>query len=103
MPRVVRTFLYTRGVEASRSFSPALWKNCAGVHVPHEITRRTLMRLFPVPFVAPLLAAEPVLSRAFKVSIPQATIDRVLGASTKPVYPIGSMRPIGVTARTGTT
>ena len=44
----------------------------------HDITRRALLRLFPVPFVAPLVAAQPAPPRPFKVSVPQTTIDRIL-------------------------
>ena len=44
----------------------------------HHISRRELLRCLPVPFVVPLLAEQSASPRPFRVSIPQATIDRII-------------------------
>ena len=44
----------------------------------HHLSRRELLRCLPVPFVVPLLAEQSASPRPFRVSIPQATIDRII-------------------------
>jgi hypothetical protein len=45
--------------------------------VAHHLSRRELLRCLTVPFVVPLLAEQSASPRPFRVSIPQATIDRI--------------------------
>jgi epoxide hydrolase len=44
----------------------------------HQLSRRELLRCLPVPLVVPLLAEQSISPRPFRVSIPQATVDRIL-------------------------
>src|SRR5262245_15443747 len=55
----------------------------AEVDVADHISRRALLRLLPLPFVALRLRAQPAPPPPFTVSIPQSTIDRILKRVTE--------------------
>jgi hypothetical protein len=44
----------------------------------HDMSRRALLQLIPVAFATPVYAQPRVSPRPFKVSVPQAAIDRIL-------------------------